>query len=300
MDQRRFHFILISVLVLLVLGGIVVNKMSSHSSDTVVGNAHFSGGPIDRDRDEVMDDVDNCAYISNADQLNQDGDVYGDGCDRCPALNTDDNFDLDQDGVGDACEERFAVIPAAVIQAPPTLVSIEESTPVTASQFCHYINVHNLAVPDVAQNRYDSLLFGTIDLVGVHRNTCVYTGNQHAATVDFRDIGHIDLARVKNYFCSSEVPESRDSHRAGGEGQFSIAQDLVCVDRLGCDVATGQCCRVVRADNFRCEGTSFINDTYTTCGSTPLRVISDCSSSGQVCNAQWDRESYGRGCMPQN
>ena len=90
MNQGRFHFILISVLVLLVLVGVVANKISSHS-ETVVGNAHFSGSSVDRDRDGVMDDVDNCVYVSNPDQSNQEGDVYGDVCDRCPALNTEED-----------------------------------------------------------------------------------------------------------------------------------------------------------------------------------------------------------------
>lgn len=50
---------------------------------------------VDADADFVCDSQDNCAGVSNPDQLDTDGDGLGDACDTCS--------DTDGDGVGDSC-----------------------------------------------------------------------------------------------------------------------------------------------------------------------------------------------------
>lgn len=60
-------------------------------------------GTVDTDGDGVVDDVDNCPMVANADQRDHDADGRGDACDVCPHL-ADDGADQDGDGVGDACD----------------------------------------------------------------------------------------------------------------------------------------------------------------------------------------------------
>lgn len=61
-----------------------------------------AAGDGDRDGDDVLDAVDNCADVANASQADEDGDDLGDVCDPCPPSTT--NTDGDGDGVGDACD----------------------------------------------------------------------------------------------------------------------------------------------------------------------------------------------------
>jgi LruC domain-containing protein len=57
----------------------------------------------DSDGDGVKDNLDNCVTTANASQLNTDGDKLGDACDNCPAVPNNTQADSDGDGVGDAC-----------------------------------------------------------------------------------------------------------------------------------------------------------------------------------------------------
>ena len=81
-------------------------------------------GPLactDSDHDDVMNDIDNCRYIPNTDQLDDDGDddndLIGDACedtdndgyyddddDNCPYMYNTLQSDIDEDTVGDACD----------------------------------------------------------------------------------------------------------------------------------------------------------------------------------------------------
>jgi len=63
---------------------------------------------LDDDDDGVLDVVDNCPLIANADQHDEDGDLRGDRCDPCPQVANQD-ADSDGDGVGDACDPHPGV-----------------------------------------------------------------------------------------------------------------------------------------------------------------------------------------------
>ncbi len=86
--------------------------------------------PADQDADGVLDAVDNCVAVANADQVDVDGNGVGDECDdfdrdgrmnsvdNCPDNPNRDQRDEDGDGVGDACDdeesrftEQYAFIP---------------------------------------------------------------------------------------------------------------------------------------------------------------------------------------------
>jgi hypothetical protein len=56
----------------------------------------------DRDKDSIIDGLDNCPDIANTDQANEDLDSAGDACDPCPPFQGTE--DVDKDGVGDACD----------------------------------------------------------------------------------------------------------------------------------------------------------------------------------------------------
>ncbi|KGO78770.1 hypothetical protein Q763_16720, partial [Flavobacterium beibuense F44-8] len=62
----------------------------------------------DTDADGLTDDVDNCPFHFNPDQLDSDGDGVGDVCDNCASSNPD-QLDTDGDGVGDACDNCIYV-----------------------------------------------------------------------------------------------------------------------------------------------------------------------------------------------
>jgi hypothetical protein len=72
----------------------------------------------DDDNDGILDGVDNCPLISNADQANNDNDDEGDLCDtdddndgildiddNCPLTANADQSDFDGDGIGDICDD---------------------------------------------------------------------------------------------------------------------------------------------------------------------------------------------------
>ncbi|XP_029165591.1 cartilage oligomeric matrix protein [Nylanderia fulva] len=65
-----------------------------------VGNACDN----DTDNDGVLDELDNCVYQYNPNQLDSDNDKIGDVCDNCPLQYNNRQEDLDRDGVGDACD----------------------------------------------------------------------------------------------------------------------------------------------------------------------------------------------------
>jgi len=58
----------------------------------------------DADGDGKADQVDNCPFASNRDQLDVDGDGVGDMCDNCSGASNWNQLDTDGDGQGDACD----------------------------------------------------------------------------------------------------------------------------------------------------------------------------------------------------
>jgi hypothetical protein len=59
----------------------------------------------DYDNDGREDDVDNCPFVANIDQVDTDGDGIGDKCDICPAVIDALQLDTDGDGIGDLCDK---------------------------------------------------------------------------------------------------------------------------------------------------------------------------------------------------
>ncbi len=68
----------------------------------------------DTDGDGIQDDIDNCPYIANPDQLESEtkcdaifctSDGIGDACDNCPMVYNPGQADSDGDGIGDACDD---------------------------------------------------------------------------------------------------------------------------------------------------------------------------------------------------
>ena len=77
----------------------------SVTSDAATSDTDASLPASDTDHDGILDTVDNCIAVANADQRDHDGDGRGDLCDVCPHL-ADTGGDSDGDGVGDACDPR--------------------------------------------------------------------------------------------------------------------------------------------------------------------------------------------------
>jgi hypothetical protein len=62
--------------------------------------------PLDKDSDGdgIVDGLDNCPTVSNADQHDEDKDGVGDACDPCPQIPHEDLTDTDGDHIPDACD----------------------------------------------------------------------------------------------------------------------------------------------------------------------------------------------------
>jgi hypothetical protein len=58
----------------------------------------------DADGDGVSDELDNCPYVPNRDQLDTDGDGVGDACDNCVSIPNKDQSDINGNGIGDVCD----------------------------------------------------------------------------------------------------------------------------------------------------------------------------------------------------
>ncbi len=64
---------------------------------------HIETNP-DWDDDGIANNVDNCPWAANADQLDSDHDSVGNACDNCPYTPNVTQTDTDGDGLGDACD----------------------------------------------------------------------------------------------------------------------------------------------------------------------------------------------------
>ena len=81
---------------------LAANAFSTFSGVSLIGS--YTPTARDSDDDGVVDTIDNCPLISNADQLDADGDSRGDTCDNCPSNSNADQLDADEDGSGDTCD----------------------------------------------------------------------------------------------------------------------------------------------------------------------------------------------------
>ena len=59
----------------------------------------------DDDRDEIINNLDNCRYISNKNQLDSDNDGIWDACDNCKNFQNSRQIDLNQNWIWDKCED---------------------------------------------------------------------------------------------------------------------------------------------------------------------------------------------------
>lgn len=83
--------------------------MDDAAVDTqTAGDAGHDASPGDGDGDAILDNLDNCVTVKNADQHDEDDDAIGDVCDPCPHL-SGTAADGDSDGVGDACDPQPTV-----------------------------------------------------------------------------------------------------------------------------------------------------------------------------------------------
>lgn len=71
----------------------------------IYGESDSPNCTLDSDGDGIDDDVDNCQYTYNPDQLDDDFDGVGDLCDNCTTFANSDQTDTDLDGIGNACDE---------------------------------------------------------------------------------------------------------------------------------------------------------------------------------------------------
>ena len=63
----------------------------------------------DFDGDGILNPVDNCPMVANADQSDGDGDGIGDACDNCLTTANADQRDVDGDGLGDRCDNCASI-----------------------------------------------------------------------------------------------------------------------------------------------------------------------------------------------
>ncbi|HML24464.1 MAG TPA: thrombospondin type 3 repeat-containing protein [Aggregatilinea sp.] len=94
---------------------------------------------VDTDADGLVDALDNCPLVANADQADTDADGIGDACDpdlldtdadgvvdaldNCPLVANADQADADLDGIGDVCDETPGPVgteePPVATEEPP-------------------------------------------------------------------------------------------------------------------------------------------------------------------------------------
>lgn len=59
----------------------------------------------DKDLDKIHDNVDNCKFIANPDQVDSDDDGIGDACDNCKNIDNPKQEDLNKNNIWDICED---------------------------------------------------------------------------------------------------------------------------------------------------------------------------------------------------
>ena len=82
--------------------GLRLKLALSHLTDTGRFTVHATDS--DADLDGILDIVDNCPAVANADQADDDGDFAGNDCDNCLAVANVGQCDSDADGYGNRCD----------------------------------------------------------------------------------------------------------------------------------------------------------------------------------------------------
>jgi hypothetical protein len=102
---------------LAVVVGLITPTPSYTPSNTPTPTITPTATPQNSDDDAIIDEMDNCDFVANPDQLDSDGDEIGDACDdsdgdnftddidNCPTVSNPDQSDLDGDGLGDPCDD---------------------------------------------------------------------------------------------------------------------------------------------------------------------------------------------------
>ena len=83
---------------------VAARAYSTFSGVSLIGSYTDTPQDSDGDGDGIVDTIDNCPLIPNADQLDTDGDALGDTCDNCPSNSNADQLDADGDTLGDTCD----------------------------------------------------------------------------------------------------------------------------------------------------------------------------------------------------
>lgn len=83
--------------------GSSTTSVDQESVDESTTSTECDGDPSDQDGDGILDCVDLCPEVEDAEQADADADGVGDACDSCPTIFNDEQQDEDGDGVGDAC-----------------------------------------------------------------------------------------------------------------------------------------------------------------------------------------------------
>ncbi|MCP4500899.1 MAG: hypothetical protein GY822_13140 [Deltaproteobacteria bacterium] len=81
-----------------------LHQNASQADDDDDGIGNVCDDATDEDNDGVVDLLDNCPSVANAEQVDLDEDGVGDICDVCPALGNSSQEDADDDGIGDGCD----------------------------------------------------------------------------------------------------------------------------------------------------------------------------------------------------
>ncbi len=98
---------------------------TDEDNNPYVFNIAGTGVDTDSDGDGILNSVDNCDDVANADQTDSDGNGFGDACDsggydrdndgipdaldNCWCFHNANQSDIDRDGIGDACDSIFGM-----------------------------------------------------------------------------------------------------------------------------------------------------------------------------------------------
>lgn len=128
----------------------------------------------DADGDGKADDVDNCPFASNRDQLDGDGDGVGDVCDNCAAISNFSQLDSDGDGMGDSCDSDMDGDGIAnAVDNCPSIPNADQHHTMPAATLGDVCNTDDDAdgVPDITDN-CPEIANPSQSLAGINASLC--------------------------------------------------------------------------------------------------------------------------------